>query len=473
MSIRYTLSDVKSIFEGKGCRLISTKYEGSTQPLDYICKNGHSAKTTLASYNFGNGCRTCANENRKYSYEYVRHFFEENGCKLISTEYKNNMQILDYICQGGHTTKVRFSAFLNGQRCHKCKNDRQRLTFEHVQNFFEKEGCKLISTKYVDNSTSLEYICVCGRNSTIAFGNFRNGQRCKKCANDKLRFTYEYVKSFFEEQGCQLLSTEYVDCVTPLSYICDCKRESMITFTGFKGGARCRLCADEKLRFPYDVVKLEFENNGCKLLSTEYINSGEPLSYICECGREASITFSSFKSGVRCKQCQIEAKTLKYEDVKQYFSDHNCVLLSETYICNSIALSYKCECGNVADICFSDFQKGSRCAGCAIKRRDATNLKLYGVKNVFQVPEIRERAKDTIIEKYGADSAMRNEIFRKKSENTSLERYGVKYFSQSPEYIEKLNASMFMRHLYEERRWGKRMCIKDTNISHSNIYLRN
>ena len=72
----------------------------------------------------------------------------------------------------------------------------------------------------------------------------------------------------------------------------------------------CWDCAYQKRsetrRFPYEYVKKTFEENGCKLILTEYEGFHVPMDYICVCGRPSKITFSRFVFGRRCKQCFLD-----------------------------------------------------------------------------------------------------------------------------------------------------------------------
>jgi len=52
----------------------------------------------------------------------------------------------------------------------------------------------------------------------------------------------------------------------------------------------------KKLTFEY--VKQYFEDRGCELLETEYINSKIKMRYICKCGNEAEIKFNSFQTNM-------------------------------------------------------------------------------------------------------------------------------------------------------------------------------
>jgi hypothetical protein len=184
------------------------------------------------------------------------------------------------------------------------------LTHEFVKNYFEKNGCVLLE-QYKGCKILMEYICSCGNKSKICWSNFSSGRRCLSCGyirtTNKHRLTYEFVKNYFEEQGCKLLENEYKDSSIKMNYMCSCGNRSSITWANFSQGYRCRVCGIKKTakarRFSNEYVKQYFEEHNCKLID-EYKGALTPMHYICECGNEDKIRFSKFKIGQRCRKCK-------------------------------------------------------------------------------------------------------------------------------------------------------------------------
>jgi hypothetical protein len=120
------------------------------------------------------------------------------------------------------------------------------------------------------------------------------------------------VKQFFEEQGCKLLSTEYINSKSLLQYICNCGNESQTNFNRFLIEARCWSCGIKKrsktTSHTLEYVKQYFCEEGCKLLAVEYVNTKTPMLYICKCGNKAVINFNKFQSGIRCPKCKPRSK---------------------------------------------------------------------------------------------------------------------------------------------------------------------
>ena len=63
----------------------------------------------------------------------------------------------------------------------------------------------------------------------------------------------------------------------------------------------------------------------------------------------------------------------------------------------------------------------------------------YGVDNVFQLNEIKEKSKETFRAKYGVENPSQSEIIKKQKENTCLKNYGVRNPQQDMEIYEKTN----------------------------------
>jgi very-short-patch-repair endonuclease len=257
---------------------------------------------------------------KKLTFEYVFNFFKDNNCELLDKIYTNNNTKMKYICKCKNVSKITFASFQIGTRCMKCTGS-EKLTFEYVKTFFEKQSCKLLDKIYINTKTKMKYICKCKNESEIRFVDFQRGTRCRKCSgNEKL--TFEYVKTFFEKQGCELLDKTYINNNTKMKYICKCKNESEIIFSNFQTGYKCMKCSgNEKLTFEY--VKTFFENQGCELLDKIYKNAKTKMKYICKCKNESEIIFDSFQRGNRCNMCKNKTEKILYEWLKENYKNTN------------------------------------------------------------------------------------------------------------------------------------------------------
>ena len=194
-------------------------------------------------------------------------------------------------------------------------------TYEYVYNYFKERGCKLTSKEYVNNRTPLDYICSCGNPSKITFKNFKGGNRCKKCIKNNPKRknwnafmkTMDFVKGFFTEMHCKLLSPTFNNDKDKLNFICSCGKEDTITFGAFKRGLRCKTCSNNKssrnLPYTIEFIDYYFTYLDMKLLSNIYVNSQTELKYVCTCGNVAFTNFARITMGHRCEKCAISRRS--------------------------------------------------------------------------------------------------------------------------------------------------------------------
>jgi very-short-patch-repair endonuclease len=129
----------------------------------------------------------------------------------------------------------------------------------------------------------------------------------------------------------------------------------------------------------YDNVKDFFKQQNCELLSTEYNNAHYVMKYKCECGNISQISYNNLKKGRRCADCKGGVR-LNFEDVKNYFQERNCKLLETEYSNNESLMKYKCDCGNISEISYAAFKKGHRCSRCGGNEKSSYE----DVKKYFQ-----------------------------------------------------------------------------------------
>jgi hypothetical protein len=185
--------------------------------------------------------------------------------------------------------------------------------------------------------------------------------------------------------------------------------------------------------------------------------------------------------------------------IRKVFTDAGCELLSD-YVNRRTKVTYRCSCGNVAEIRFDSFQAGTRCRSClsqrikdgmkksnCVENQKQKNLQQYGVENYFQSQDFKEKAKKTLLEKYGVDNVSKNpemkvkikaklkeanqkkygvdflmqsEKFREKAKATCLEKYGVDNFIKLAEFKEKAKQTMIKKYGVENAMLNKEIVLK-------------
>lgn len=94
-------------------------------------------------------------------------------------------------------------------------------------------------------------------------------------------------------------------------------------------------------------------------------------------------------------------------------------------------IDFKCNCGKEHMKNFRTIVDygGAFCIECTeknkSKKREETNLKIYGNKNILQVEEIKEKIKQTCIEKYSVENPSQSEIIKQRKIETCMKNHGV------------------------------------------------
>lgn len=278
MAKRLTYEYVKEQIENSpGYKLLSKEYKGNKSLLSVQCPKNHIFQIRWNDFQRGVRCRKCANIKqaikRRHELIYVKQKLKEKGFTLLSDNYNNNKSKLILRCSNNHEFKSAFSDIMSGHGCVFCYRTRQgdthRHSFEYVKSFIEETGYKLLSTSYKNSCTKLFLKCDKNHDFSMTFDDFRSGYRCRKCFNaragESQRHSFEYVKSFIEKIGYELLSKTYKNSSQKLWIRCDKKHKFRTSFALLQRGTRCLYCA--KAGFRYDkpaflyYIKVKINDN--------------------------------------------------------------------------------------------------------------------------------------------------------------------------------------------------------------------
>ena len=151
----------------------------------------------------------------KYTLEQVKNIFEQNNCLLKSETYDNQLGKLNYVATCGHTNTISLKLFLkgNGNKCKNCALDIP--TYETIVSHFKNKDCQLCYTKeefetyYINNKQKLTYIASCGHKNEVCWKNFNGlnqGTNCPSCVNKN---TGIKLKEFRTGENKNSLQQEY------------------------------------------------------------------------------------------------------------------------------------------------------------------------------------------------------------------------------------------------------------------------
>lgn len=275
--------------------------------------------------------------SEKVTIEFVRQAFFEERYELLTKEYKNQTQKLEYICPNGHRRYTTWKNWKRGRRCLICKNHSTKPSIDTVRKSFEREGYTLLSTEYKTNKTKLDYICSNGHNNSITWADWNiGGYRCPDCANNK-RLSIDKIIMDFNSEDYTFISGKYRSNTSPLIIKCPKGHEFETSRVKWTTGNRCPKCYTDRVNI--DVIRESFAKEGYKLLTDKYDNAYAKLDYICPLGHKHKISWASWKQGSRCYYCSKSGTSLQEQELISFIKALNIdIEVHDRYLISPIEL---------------------------------------------------------------------------------------------------------------------------------------
>lgn len=128
---------------------------------------------------------------KKLTIEFIRETFEKDGCTLLTTEYLNNKQILSIRLINGDEYDTTWLSWQQGKRPWRASQNLQP-TIDEIYKSFSAKGYILLSKEYINSKTKLEFICDRGHKHSMLWSSWKNGHICKYCNYENRRNKPKY-----------------------------------------------------------------------------------------------------------------------------------------------------------------------------------------------------------------------------------------------------------------------------------------
>jgi hypothetical protein len=268
---------------------------------------------------------------KKLTHEFVKKVFEDAGCELLS-QYENRRIKLKFRCFCGNEAEIRYDVFVDGTRCNGCKSERTSVT-KSTPEYKEKCRANCLEKYGVDHYSKLdefkEKVKLTSRQKYGADNYLQSEEYKQKLKDDPdlndrkmagvmkyieaKKHTIEYVRDYFEKEGCQLLSEEYIDNKDKLKckFVCGCTGET--NFNTFQSGNRCnnKACKYSKVketnieRYGKHYTGTEEYREKAKATNLERYGCESPLQnpevhvkHLTNCFKKKTYTFPSGREEV-------------------------------------------------------------------------------------------------------------------------------------------------------------------------------
>lgn len=334
-----SIEEVKNYFADQGCVLLEDVYVNCSTAMRYRCVCGNESIINYDRFKGGGRCGCLRSISKLKAMDVkLKEEMATLGCTFIRRENIGSKILVTFVCRCGMTLSSSLISVRSENIFKKCKTNHLVEDLAYVKRYFLDYGCELIENVYVNAYTKMNYVCRCGKESTVCFFDFKNGRRCGCSRNrpGRERLIYEpQSRQMIEEAGYVFISYQWVDGNHLIKCLCQgCKEEKVGDLHHLLESTNgCRRCNGRSRAHTVEYVKNYFDERGCKLLDNHYENAHQKIRYICNCGREAETIFLNFQKGHRCNQCRIELMSEKFSGSghPQWRSDREQVKIDLTF----------------------------------------------------------------------------------------------------------------------------------------------
>lgn len=308
MASRLDIKDMREIAQLRGGKCLSKNYIDQYEPLKWMCERGHTWDAPYTIIQQGGWCRQCARGNQaKQSFEFYQKLAQSKGGKLLSEKYTNSHIPLKWQCAKGHVWKAKSYSVKNLKSwCPKCSHAaaavKRRLPIKEFIAIAESRGGKLLSKKYINIETHLQWECAKGHRWMTTPLTIKNGSWCPYCAS-RVKLTLTEMKKMAKAKGGRCLSSKYFDGQSKLKWKCGEGHIWQAPPSRIKhGGSWCPYCAG-KVKHTIAEMKILARAKKGKCLSSDYISNSTKLKWQCGKGHIWKTVPKIILNGGWCPVC--------------------------------------------------------------------------------------------------------------------------------------------------------------------------
>jgi hypothetical protein len=187
----------------------------------------------------------------------------------------------------------------------------KKCNLEVCQEFAENKDGKLISTEYINSYTKMSWECEKGHQWKARWGNIKGSQQwCPHCNREASKVTIIELQEFAKNKEGKLISDKYTSNKTKMLWECKEGHQWEASWNSVSSGNWCWYCFGKIKYSIQELKKYAIDRNG-KLISTEYINNNTKMLWECKEGHQWEAIWKDIKSkGCWCPEC-VSFKTEK------------------------------------------------------------------------------------------------------------------------------------------------------------------
>jgi hypothetical protein len=307
------IEDASLFAKARAGALLTKKYVGAEQYLEFQCVRGHRFKFRRKDIKRGTWCRKCL---RIETIEGLNAIAIAKQGRLISKDYKGEARTLLWSCLNGHSWRATPKSIRLSCWCPMCGFSRVRgsrtKTLAEMQAIASRRGGRCLAKSYPDATTKLEWECKRGHRWWKEGIYIASGKWCPRCSvedrAEKSRTPIQTIQRLAAARGGALLSKSYQNSSVKLRWRCGSGHTWRSKYNVVKMGSWCPICgrrrATDKNRGDLSVPLKIIRRQRGRCLTSEYKNVSQKLEVICAHGHMFQISTTRLKQGGWCRKCR-------------------------------------------------------------------------------------------------------------------------------------------------------------------------
>lgn len=369
------LKNMQAIAVKKGGKLLSERYLGSREQLNWSCAEGHTWWASPHTVKSGHWCNRCAG-HEAYTLDEVREMARSRGGKCLALNYKNNKEKLPFVCAYGHTWETTSKQIAKGTWCPKCGGTSKYTEKDLYKLALDRDFKYLSGTSY-SAGQPVTWECPEGHQWAAVPAFVKAGSGCPYCAGKHL--SIEDCISLVAPLGGTCLSTEYRDSTSMLQWRCKEGHVFERSRNKVQGRIRskaqyCPDCHAVETNAP-DISRLHeiAASRGGRCFAISYLGVQEAYGWECAHGhrwsaKPADMKDKPSKKGSWCPHCI--SRKLGINDAKALALAKGGICRSDTWKSVGSNLTWECAKGHTWEAPFNRIEgrpekAGSWCPKCS------------------------------------------------------------------------------------------------------------
>lgn len=234
-------------------------------------------------------------------------------------------------------------------------------------------GGECLEAHYLGSRQRHRFRCAHGHEWQTPADSVFRGKWCPRCSAAKkavkTRNPLERIHRAAIERGGRLVSTEYLNSSQHLTWECGAGHQWQAPYNSIRDGKWCPTCAKRSLS--------EFEaiarDRGGRLVSREYLGMARPLEWECKFGHAWRARPLNVVNGTWCPTCAGN-RPLTLDDMRQLAATREGLCVSSEYKNARTKLRWRCSMGHEWDAAPYSVKAGTWCPTCAKMKRSAAGL---------------------------------------------------------------------------------------------------